>query len=169
VTAAAARIPQTFSLAATEALRASWRPAQITTLFVGESAPASGEFFYDGNNSMVRYMSRALSVPEDQLLDRFKAYGWYLDDLVLHPINRMTQAERRAAWVASTPSLRDRVAGYRPSAIVTLLKGMEKVVESAASGSGHICPVYAVSFPGMGQQARFQMEMAALSPRLPRL
>lgn len=167
VTAAAP--PQTFNQAATEALRASYRPARITTLFVGESAPASGKFFYDGNSSMVRYMARALSVPDDQLLYRFKAYGWYLDDLVLQPINRMTQAERHAAWTAAAPSLRDRIAEYQPFAIVTLLKGMKEVVIDAANASGHACPVYTVSFPGMGQQARFQTDMVELLPRLPRI
>lgn len=29
----------------------------IMTLFVGESAPASGQFFYDGHNSMARFMA----------------------------------------------------------------------------------------------------------------
>lgn len=165
VTAAAP--PQTFSMAATEALRASYRPTRVMTLFVGESAPASGKFFYDGNSSMVRYMARALSVPEDQLLERFKTNGWYLDDLVLYPINRMTQAERRAAWAAAASSLRDRIAEYQPFAIVTLLKGMKKVVIDATTASGHACPVYTVSFPGVGQQARFQAEMVELLPHLP--
>jgi hypothetical protein len=166
---AAATASRAFNKAAIEALRASYCPARITTLFVGESAPASGKFFYDGDNSMVRYMARALYVPEDQLLDRFKANGWYLDDLVLQPINRMTHGERRAAWVAWAPSLKDRIARYRPAAIVSLLKGMKSVVEDATATSGHTCPVHVVSFPGMGQQARFQAEMVELLPRLPRL
>ena len=42
-----------------EATRASYRPDRITTLFVGESAPASGDFFYFGNNNMLRLMQRA--------------------------------------------------------------------------------------------------------------
>src|SRR5229473_704723 len=46
------------NMEAVEATRARFRPERITTLFVGESAPDSGDFF-----------------------TRFKAYGWYLDDL----------------------------------------------------------------------------------------
>jgi hypothetical protein len=46
---------------AVEALRASYRPSRITTLFVGESAPISGDFFYDGrDHRMVKHMRQAL-------------------------------------------------------------------------------------------------------------
>jgi hypothetical protein len=82
---------------AVETLRASYRPQQITTLFVGESAPHSGKFFCDGDNSMVRYMQRATEAVisgTGDFLDRFKSYGWYLDDLVLTPVNKMTNAQR---------------------------------------------------------------------------
>jgi hypothetical protein len=34
---------------ATEAVRARYRPPQIATLFVGETPPANGKFFYAGN------------------------------------------------------------------------------------------------------------------------
>ncbi|WP_319796627.1 hypothetical protein [Nitrobacter sp.] len=158
-----------FSLEATEALRVSFRPATITTLFVGESAPASGQFFYDGRNSMARFMAAALSdVHDGTFLDRFKAVGWYLDDLVLYPVNRMTKAERKAAWIASAPSLTKRIAEYQPQAIISLLKGMKTVVEDAATASGCRAPVYTVAFPGMGNQERFRAEMAALFPLLPK-
>ena len=30
-------------------------------------------------------------------LDRLKAYGWYLDDLVLEPVNHLTEPQRTAA------------------------------------------------------------------------
>jgi hypothetical protein len=42
-----------------EVTRARYRPDRITTLFVGESAPASGAFFYHGDSAMLRYMQRA--------------------------------------------------------------------------------------------------------------
>jgi len=45
---------------AVEATRARFRPERITTLFVGESAPASGDFFYYGDNAMLGYMRQAV-------------------------------------------------------------------------------------------------------------
>ena len=43
-----------------EVARAHYRPERITTLFVGESAPFSGAFFYYGNSAMTRHMQRAV-------------------------------------------------------------------------------------------------------------
>jgi len=68
---------------AIEAARARFRPERITTLFVGESAPASGDFFYYGNTAMFRRMQRAVEHALGEggdFLERFKAMGRYLDD-----------------------------------------------------------------------------------------
>ena len=77
-----------------EVARAHYRPKQITTLFVGESAPYSGAFFYYGNSAMTRHMQRAVELvlgASSNFLESFKAYGWYLDDLVLTPVNHLTE------------------------------------------------------------------------------
>lgn len=62
---------------AVEAARARFRPARITTLFVGESAPQSGDFFYYGGNAMLRHVQGAVELalgPESgDFLQRFKA------------------------------------------------------------------------------------------------
>ena len=76
-----------------EVARAHYRPERITTLFVGESAPYSGAFFYYGNSAMTRHMQRAVESAlgaTSNFLESFKAYGWYLDDLVLTPVNHLT-------------------------------------------------------------------------------
>ncbi len=156
---------------AIEGLRASYRPKQITTLFVGESAPFSGQFFYDGDNSMVRYMQRATEAVlpgEGDFLDRFKAYGWYLDDLVLTPINKMTPPQRKAEWIAARDSLKERLAEYRPLAIVSLLVGIQSIVDGAAIAAGSNARLFGVPFPGMGNQTRFHEAMVKLIPMLPR-
>jgi hypothetical protein len=50
------------NMEAVEAARAKFRPERITTLFVGESAPSSGKFFYYGNTAMTRYMRSAVEL-----------------------------------------------------------------------------------------------------------
>jgi hypothetical protein len=89
---------------AIEAVRARYRPNRITTLFVGESAPNSGAFFYCGNTAMLRNMQRAVEAAidgEGDFLERFKSYSWYLDDLVLTPVNQLRiHSERRAKCFA---------------------------------------------------------------------
>ena len=74
-----------------ETVRAHYRPKTILTLFIGESAPYSGDFFYFGNTALTGYMHKAMGAAglggAGDFLERFKSYGWYLDDLVLTPIN----------------------------------------------------------------------------------
>jgi len=157
---------------AVEATRVRFRPERITTLFVGESAPASGDFFYDGNSTMVRHMQRAVEETlggAGDFLNRFKAYGWYLDDLVLTPVNQLAKAQRDATCLAAQSSLAVRIAEYRPLAIVSLLISIKAIVEAAAIAAGSNAPRFAVPFPGMGQQSRFQAAMAQIIPTLPRL
>ena len=45
-----------------EAVRQRYRPEPIETFFVGESAPASGAFFYRGNTAMLRNMRSAMGM-----------------------------------------------------------------------------------------------------------
>ena len=155
-----------------EAVRAKFRPERIVTLFVGESAPNGGGFFYLGNTAMARNMDRAMGDAglsgNGDFLGRFKAYGWYLDDLVLAPINDLTQSTRKQRWRQSQKGLADRIAEYRPRAIVTLLVGIKAVVESAATAAGCEAAFFAVPFPGNGQQGRFRRELARILPLLPR-
>lgn len=153
----------------TEVLRASFRPAIITTLFVGESAPHNGTFFYDGNNAMLSYISRATAsvLGGGDFLQRFKAAGWYLDDLVLTPINHLTMPERKLLCLGAQSDLAKRIAIYRPEAIVSLLKFIHPTVEAAAREAGSTAPLYSVPFPGTGQQGRFALAMAEIVPRLP--
>lgn len=122
-----------------ETTRASYRPNYITTLFVGESAPANGDFFYYGKNAMLRHMQRATEAVLGEggdFLERFKGYGWYLDDLVLTPVDRLTPAERKAKCLAAGGSLRDRIAAYRPLAVVPVLISIKGIVEAAVAGAG---------------------------------
>ena len=95
-----------------EVIRARYRPERITTLFVSESAPASGAFFYYGDSAMSRHMQGCLGLPGDDFLTSFKALGWYLDDLVLTPVNHLTRRERKAKCRAAQDSLADRTAEH---------------------------------------------------------
>jgi hypothetical protein len=159
------------AIAATEALRSSYRPNRITTLFVGESAPINGTFFYAGNSSMVGYMQRAVDTllsGEGDFLARFRDHGWYLDDLVLAPINHLTRAQRIAAWRGARDSLSTRIAAYQPLAIVSVLSGIKEIVADAAMKAGGTATMFAVPFPGMGNQKKFHSEMQRILPLLPR-
>lgn len=154
-----------------ETARTGHRPRRITTLFVAESPPASGTFFYYGNGHLGRYLQRAIEdvMPGDGgFLERFKSYGWYLDDLVPTPVNHLTSRERTATHLGAAPDLQRRIAEYRPLAIVCLLKSISVIVRIAATGAGFDGQFFEVPYPGNGQQRRFHQQMMEIIPKLPR-
>ena len=77
--------------------------------------PHSGKFFYVGNTAMLRNMRRAVELSfgeSNDFLESFKAYGWYLDDLVRTPVNKgLLKSERKAKCLDARKSLADRIAG----------------------------------------------------------
>ena len=93
---------------AAEKMRADFRPASISVLFVGEAVPANGTFFYDGTSQMFREFKRALGTklgsPAD-FLGAFKARGYFLDDLVLMPMHRLSGTDRCRRHLDGVPSL----------------------------------------------------------------
>jgi hypothetical protein len=155
-----------------EAIRMQFRPPRIRTLFVGESAPVSGDFFYHGNSNMLLHMREVVESvlgKSDDFLNTFKSYGWYLDDLVLMPVNHLGPSDRGEKCRAAQKSLAARIADYQPAAIVTLLFRIEKFVDAAAVAAGSTANRFTVPFPGMGQQKRFRTKMVEILPELPRL
>lgn len=155
-----------------EAIRKRFMPKRITTLFVGESAPHSGNFFYRGNTAMSSHMKRAVELAfgrSNNFLESFQAYGWYLDDLVLEPVNHLPKMQRLAKCLDAQKSLADRIEAYQPEAIVSLLKSIKPIVNAAANMAGSTVPRYGVPFPGMGHQPDFHAEMATIIQKLPKL
>jgi len=155
-----------------EETRRSFRPERITTLFVGESAPAGGDFFYYGKSAMTRYMREVIENAfgkTDDFLSTFKGYGWYLDDLALIPVDKLPKPERLRICAEAQTGLTERIIAYQPQAIVTVLLSVKENVEAAAVAAGCTAVRYAVPFPGMGQQGRFKREMEAIVHELPRL
>ncbi|SRR6266849_1858502 len=157
-----------------EATRARFRPERIMTLFVGESAPARGGFFYFGNNAMVRYVQRAIECSPlgrdgADILDRFKALGWFLDDLSLAPVDNLPEMERVAICRDAQRSLAERIAEYQPQAIVSVVKRVNDDIVAAAIAAGSNAPRFSLPFPGNGHQNKFVNGLAAIIPQLPRL
>jgi hypothetical protein len=139
-----------------EEARATYRPRRITTLFVAESAPIGGTFFYHGNGHLGRYLRRSIEevlAGDGDFLERFESYGWYLDDLVLAPVNKLTPRERRAAHHRAAQDLRRRIAEYRPLAIVCLLKSIGPIVRAAASAPASMARSSRCRFPATGNNA----------------
>ena len=153
-----------------EKIRSRFRPDQIRILFVGESPPESGKFFYCGNSQMARYMKsvleRELLAGTGDFFEAFKASGCYLDDLVLVPVNKFSGRIQKQARRQAIPDLATRIRQYRPRVVVALLKRIERDVSDAVDQSGVDARFYVTRFPGNGQQGQFKSDVQKLLPIL---
>lgn len=152
-----------------EPLRASYRPAKIKVLFVGESAPAGGAFFYKQTGQVHGQFRQALAPhigDTPTFVEAFKQAGFYLDDLVLEPVNWLSRSERKTTHAASIASLEKRMRDYEAPLIVAFMKGIAAPVKAALAASGTPCQFEVVPFPGNGRQAKFRSAMKAIMPKL---
>ena len=149
-----------------ENVRKSYRPIRITTLFVGESAPHGGTFFYNQNSGLFREIRKSFR-GQTRFLENFKRNGFYLDDLVLEPVNHLSPKDRRSICRDAVSSFVERLKDYKPKAIVVLLMSIRPMVLAAIRAADLSCPVYCTPYPGFGNQPRFHRAMSEIIPSLP--
>jgi hypothetical protein len=158
-----------------EALRLRYRPTQIRVLFVAESRPTGGTFFYAANSHLVRYTEAAFRhaygfapLPLSEFLDAFKATGCYLEDLCPEPVNQIkTHALRRAAWKGGMAHLAKRLAGISPLAIIAIHKGSGPYVRQTVEKAGLLNVLKpAIPFPSMGNHPRYIAGLSLLIQEL---
>jgi hypothetical protein len=120
-----------------ELIRDLYRPAIIKLLFVGESAPVSGNFFYKGDSltsHVQEAFEKAFEVEFDghkPFLQCFKSLGCYLDDLSHVPVNGLPDPEREYVLKKCVPDFSDRLRLFNPKAIVVSPKKIMKYIEEA--------------------------------------
>lgn len=138
-------------------------------MFVAESRPIGGTFFYAGNSHLVRYTEqafrRAYGFPVMSMADflnGFQAAGCYLEDLCAEPVNQIKQYSlRKAEWEKGVAHLVKRLEGAAPLAIVPIHKGSERYVRRAVEEAGYLALLKpAIPFPGMGNHPRYIAELA---------
>jgi hypothetical protein len=149
-----------------ENVRNHYRPDRIITLFVGESAPHGGTFFYNRDSGLFREIRKAFQGNE-HFLEDFRKNGFYLDDLVLEPVNHLAGTDRTSLCRASVSSLAKRLKDYKPKAIVILLHSIRPMVLRAMYEAGLSCIPYCTPYPGFGNQPRFHRAMSEIIPNLP--
>jgi hypothetical protein len=156
-----------------EQVRERYRPRQISMLFVGESPPASGRFFYDGTGiacastqrAFAQAFARTFHGPQE-FLKFFRDAGCYLDDLSHDPVDHLTTADRIRAINSCTDTYARDLQEMQPKLIVVFLKRIFPVVERAASIAGFPGDrLIALPFPGNGHQNKYVAELGALLTR----
>lgn len=143
-----------------EQARRRYRPDEVRVLFVGESAPAGGSFFYFANSKLYWATRAAFERGSSDLIGRdflrsFQALGCYLDDLCPEPVNRLPDRQRRNERHASEAALADRMKEAAPRIIVVVMSGIQENVRRAlhAAGLGEL-PVFVLPFPSRPEHER---------------
>lgn len=136
-----------------EALRRTFRPGNVRILFVGESPPASGRFFYRRDSGLYRAMRNLFeaadpSVSDENFLQKFQECGCYLVDLCGEPADKLEANARRAAHVAGERSLRQKISRFQPEVIVSLCRSIRPNVSRAATAANWTGSIMDVPYPG---------------------
>lgn len=146
-----------------ERLRNRYRPADVRLLFVGESAPASGQFFYRGQTAITRYTCQAFErafsrrfVDDDEFLAFFQLSGCWLDDVSHVPVDRLAPRDRNAVIRDALEDFSARLRSCSPTEIVVVLRRILPVVRRAADQAGVNAVVHPLPFPGFHWQGDFE-------------
>ncbi len=155
--------------AARERLRRSFRPAALRILFVGESPPASGKFFYRRDSGLYRAMRAAFqaadpSIDEEHFLETFRACGCYLVDLCPEPVDKLERAMRAAMCRESEALLANTIRRLQPETIATLVRSIEGNVARSIARTVWHGRVIQLPYPGRWARHRsaFAGEVAPL-------
>jgi len=153
-----------------ERLRRRFRPGQVRLLFIGESPPASGRFFYVGDSGLYRAMRSVFqlvdpAIGDEEFLEVFRASGCYLVDLCAEPVDKLDAKSRRDSCRAGEASLERALARLQPAGIATLLRSIEGNVARAAARAGWHGPSIHLPYPGRWSRHR-EAFAGALAPMI---
>lgn len=146
-----------------EKTRLKYKPKKIRYLFVAESMPVGGNFFYFEIGDLFKYTKKTFiqnfNWAEQDFLKFFMSNGFYLDDLCLEPVNQLSDYTRKFARKAYEECLTKRIKKYEPLIVVTLLKSIAKNVKRTINNSGIIVNNIAITSPFQGGQNKYVEEL----------
>jgi hypothetical protein len=136
-----------------EVLRLKYRPAKVRILFVGESRPYSGRFFYERNSGLYRAVRDAFRIVEptlgdDNFLAAFQDAGCYLIDLCRTPVDHLDRKSRERMCVRYEASLGRQIEALTPETIVTVVRSIRRNVDAAILRTAWKGDVVDLPYPG---------------------
>jgi hypothetical protein len=158
--------------AARERLRRRYRPPRVRMLFVGESPPASGRFFYQADSGLYRairqtFLSAFPTLKHADFLESFRQMDCYLVDLCGNPVDHLPSKPRRLACERSETRLAAKIRQLNPEVIVTVVRSIAANVQRAQARANWQGTHLVVSYPGRWKTHRVAFEQA-LKPVLRR-
>ena len=136
-----------------EHLRQEFRPAAVRLLFIGESPPASGRFFYRRDSGLYRAMLEVFQVIDASITDStfltvFQESGCYLFDLCSEPVDHLGARARRDACRLAERNLSRVIDRLQPAMIATLLRSIESNVLASIAAAHWRGSLLHLPYPG---------------------
>jgi len=154
-------------------LRNKYLPENLRIIFIAESPPASGKYFYDETGStsepLFKGMMKALHykpVTKKDGLEFFKKRGFFLVDSTYRPVNKMKNKERNTTILSDLTNLicdLESING-KESQLILIKANICRLLEDKLKLKGFrvLNEGIVVPFPSSGQQKRFQTEIAKI-------
>ena len=145
-----------------ENLRNHYKPDKVEVLFVGESRPQGGTFFYQGDSALYRETKKAFDefFEEDIFtLNRFKNWNCWLYDISENPVNGLGDHERKAEIHLNIPKLIDTIETFNPKTIIVCKKKFVEPEIRKSSIMYNYCEgesIFFLPFPGQGNQRKYR-------------
>ena len=162
-----------------EGLRQQFKPRVVYVLFVGESRPHSGKFFYAANSSLFFATQEAfaavygMNFPDGTaFLEFFRGKGCFLDDLCEEPVNKgLSSTAREQAHEKGIAPLAERVIALNPKALVIVMLGIVPPVcralqEAVRKTQRPPVPIHPLPFPRPEHKARYVRELTIVLRKL---
>jgi hypothetical protein len=155
-----------------ERLRRSYRPADVRILFVGESPPVSGRFFYQTDSGLYRAIRNTFraafpALPEEDFLNSFRYLGCYLVDLCDTPVDRLGSDNRKQACRDGEARLTKTLRELNPRIVITVVRSISANVRRAQESANWKGLYVELPYPGRWKEHRTVFEKA-LKPVLHR-
>jgi hypothetical protein len=157
-----------FEALARERLRKHYRPAKVRILFVGESPPASGRFFYQADSGLYRAIHEAFvttlpALQSLEFLESFRDLGCYLVDLCAQPVDRMARKQRIQGCRDGEVRLGRMIKQLQPEIIITVVRSIAPNVKRAQYRAKWSGECLGLPYPGRWRDHRLAF-VKALTP-----
>jgi hypothetical protein len=151
--------------AARERLRRRYRPGRVRMLFVGESPPASGRFFYQADSGLYRAMRQTFlsafpKLEDADFLQSFRNLDCYLVDLCGYPVDNLRGKQRRLSCARGETRLAATIRQLDPEVIVTIVRSIAANVQRAQARAKWDGTHLELPYPGRWKSHRLAFERA---------
>ncbi len=164
-----------------KAARDKYRPSRIDVLWIAESPPAGGGYFYfertSGRNHLFRETMKALGwwpldasmhagFDKSPYLKRFQKGGHFLIDLSPTPVNKLSRTERDAELRRGVSRISEEIETLQPAKILLIKRNVFDILFPLLQSSKHkLLNREFIPFPSHGWQEKYRKRIRQLVPR----